>query len=166
MINQEMKLAETFVELADTLVDDFDVIDFLHTLCARSSEIFNAEGAGLLLSSQRGDLQVLAATDEQTRQLELFQLEENTGPCLDCYYQEKIVVANDADELTRRWPTFGRPALDAGFVSGVVAERYGIGMDEAFAALRRHARSNNLRLSHVATQVTNGDLEIGRLGHQ
>jgi GAF domain-containing protein len=100
-------LAETFVELADTLVDDFDLIDFLDRLCGRCVELFSVDAAGLMLRDHRGDLRVLAASSEETRLVELFQIQDSEGPCLDCNRAGRQVHADDAAEIERRWPHFG-----------------------------------------------------------
>src|SRR6266498_4052041 len=71
----DRQLAETFVELADTLVDDFDVVDFLHRVTVRCADVLGVSAAGVLLTDQRGTLQVVAASTEQTRLLELLQLQ-------------------------------------------------------------------------------------------
>jgi len=81
----EQRLAEAFVEMADTLVDDFDVIEFLHLLTVRSVSLLDVSAAGLLLTDQRDTLRLVAASTEQTRLLELFQLETYEGPCVDCF---------------------------------------------------------------------------------
>ncbi len=78
-------LSETFVELTDTMVADFDVIDFLHVLTDRSVQLLDVSAAGLLLADPRGELRVVAASSEAARLLELFQLQSDQGPCLDCF---------------------------------------------------------------------------------
>ena len=78
-------LSETFVELTDTLVAGFDVIDFLHVLTDRSVQLLDVSAAGLLLADPRGELRVVAASSEAARLLELFQLQNDQGPCLDCF---------------------------------------------------------------------------------
>ena len=78
-------LSETFVELTDTLVAGFDVIDFLHVLTNRSVQLLDVSAAGLLLADPRGELRVVAASSEAARLLELFQLQNDQGPCLDCF---------------------------------------------------------------------------------
>jgi ANTAR domain len=47
-MSREERLAETFVELADTLVADFDVIDFLQVLAARCAELLDVAAIGIL----------------------------------------------------------------------------------------------------------------------
>ena len=78
-------LSDTFVELADTMVADFDVIDFLHLLTDRSVALLAASAAGVMLADPRGELRVAAASSEEAGLLELFQLQNDQGPCLDCF---------------------------------------------------------------------------------
>jgi len=86
-------LSETFVELTDTMVADFDVIDFLHVLTDRSVVLLDVSAAGLLLADPRGELRVVAASSEAARLLELFQLQNDQGPCLDCFRTGQPVTA-------------------------------------------------------------------------
>ncbi|GAA3463651.1 GAF and ANTAR domain-containing protein [Saccharothrix longispora] len=232
------RLVETFVGLADTLVDDFDVIDFLHMLVDRCVELLDVDAAGLLLADQRGRLQLIASSNEQVRLLELFQLQNDEGPCLDAFAAGVRVGHPDLANAGRQWPRFTAAATDAGFAAvdavpmrlrsevigalnlfrdqageldavalrtatalvdiatigllqhrsihhhqvlteqlqaalnsrviveqakGLVAERLGVDMDTAFAALRGHARGHNLKLSHVARGVIAGDIDTAEL---
>ena len=230
----ETQLTDVFVELADTLVDEFDVIDFLHILTERCVELLGVTAAGLLLTDGQDTLQVVAASSERTRLLELFQLQTDQGPCVDCFRSGlSVSVANLS--LAGQWPRFTAAAAEVGFASvhavpmrlrteilgalnffdvkpgpldaatlrigqaladvatigllqqrailrrdalteqlqsalnsrvlieqakGVVAERLGLDMAEAFALLRGTARSQNRRLSELATAVVNGDEHI------
>ena len=99
-------LAETFVELTDTMIADFDVIDFLHVLTDRSVQLLDVEAAGLLLADPRGELRVVAASSEAARLIELFQLQNDQGPCLDCFRSGQPVQATDLAAEGGRWPTW------------------------------------------------------------
>jgi hypothetical protein len=110
-------LPEAFVELADTLVAGFDVIDFLHLLTDRSVELLDASAAGLLLADPRGELRVVAASSEQVRLLELFQLQSDQGPCLDCFRTGRPVSEGDLSTADERWPRFTAIARRAGFAA-------------------------------------------------
>ena len=232
---REQHLVETFVELADTLVDNFDVIDFLHMLTRRVTDLLDAAEAGILLADPDGILQLMASSSEQTRALELFLLQNDQGPCLDCYRTGLPVIVEDLDAQLDRWPRFVPEARKDGFAAvhalplrlrgeligvlgvfgaspgrlsladitacqgmahiatisllsrravgrshdiidqlqhaldsrivieqakGVVAERAGIGPDEAFQRLRHYARSHNLPLHDVARDTVHGNLRI------
>jgi GAF domain-containing protein len=110
-------LSETFVELADTMVVDFDVIDFLQMLTDRSVRLLDVSEAGLLLADPRGDLRVVAASSERARLLELFQIQSDQGPCLDCFRTGQPVAVADLSAATRRWPHFAPAAQEAGFAA-------------------------------------------------
>lgn len=114
---QAGKLAEVFVELADTLVDDFDLIEFLQTLTSHSSDLFEARAGGLLLADPQGRLQLMAASDERSQMLELFQVQEDEGPCQDCYRGGVAVVNADLTRAATRWPKFAPRAVAAGYRS-------------------------------------------------
>ncbi len=116
MISQHRVLSR-LVALADTLVAEFDVIDFLQTLAEAGVELLVADAAGLMLSDQAGHLQVVAASTQQARLLELFELQHDEGPCLDCYRQGRAVVNVDPAQAERRWPAFGAAARGAQFAS-------------------------------------------------
>jgi transcriptional regulator with GAF, ATPase, and Fis domain len=110
-------LSETFVELTDTMVADFDVIDFLHVLTDRSVQLLDVSAAGLLLADPRGALRVVAASSEAARLLELFQLQNDEGPCLDCFRAGQPVSATDLSTEAQRWPRFARVAQETGFAA-------------------------------------------------
>ncbi|MEA2565703.1 MAG: hypothetical protein QOD49_880 [Actinomycetota bacterium] len=114
---EQSGLAKTLVELADTLVADFDVVDFLHTLALRSTELLHAAEAGLMLADQRGGLRVVASSSERARLLELFEVQNEQGPCLDCFRSGGRVVAEDLEADPARWPLFTPEAMTAGFRS-------------------------------------------------
>jgi GAF domain-containing protein len=228
---REALLARTLVELADTLVDEFDVVDLLTLLADRCVEVLDVSAAGLMLVAPEGDLRVVASSSEEMRLVELFELQAEEGPCPDAYRTGESTMSRDLAEEESRWPQFGPVALKAGFRSvhavplrlrgltigalnlfrgetgvlndadvtaaraladvatiailqhraalqshmvidqlnfalnsrivieqakGVIAERSRLGMDEAFAWLRHHARSHNLLLVDVAQAVIDG----------
>jgi GAF domain-containing protein len=230
---REALLARTFVELADTLVDDFDVVELLVLVADRCVEVLDVAAAGIMLASPGGDLRVMASSSEAMRLLELFELQAQEGPCLDCYRTAAAVENQDLATADDRWPRFAAEARDAGFGSvqalpmrlrgsiigalnlfhvepgdmsqadvdaaqsfadiatiailqhravdeaqlvneqlqhalnsritieqakGMVSERLSLNMEQAFTALRNHARNRNLRLVDVASDVTNGSL--------
>ena len=110
-------LSDTFVDLADTMVADFDVIDFLHLLTDRSVALLAAGAAGVVLADPRGELRVAAASSEEAGLLELFQLQNDQGPCLECFRTGRPVTATDLGAPDRRWPRFAQAATQAGFAT-------------------------------------------------
>jgi transcriptional regulator with GAF, ATPase, and Fis domain len=108
-------LSDTFVDLADTMVADFDVIDFLHLLTDRSVRLLSASAAGVVLADPRGDLRVAAASSEAAGLVELFQIQNDEGPCLDCFRTGRRVTAADLAGPDQRWPLFAAAASRAGF---------------------------------------------------
>jgi GAF domain-containing protein len=236
---REALLARALVELADTLVADFDVVELLTLLADRCVEVLDVAAAGLMLAGPDGDLRVMASSSEAMRVLELFELQSKEGPCPDCYLSGKPVINQDLAMATGRWPRFAPQALAAGFHSvhalpmrlrgtvigalnlfhlepgkmggadveaaqaladvatiailqhraaleaqvvtqqrqhalnsriiieqakGMVAEREGLNMEQAFTALRNHARNHNLRLVVLAEAVIGGSLAASALG--
>ena len=235
---REVRLARTLVELADTLVDEFDVVELLTLLVDRCVEVLNVDAAGLMLVAPEGDLRLAASSSEVMRVLELFELQAQEGPCLDCHSTGEPVVNQDLTIVNGRWPSFAPVALEAGFRSvhalplrlrgrvigavnlfradegvmdevdvlagqaladmatiavlqhraaaeaqalneqlsfalnsrvlieqakGVLAERGGLDMEQAFARLRNHARNHNQRLVDVAQQVIDRTMDVGAL---
>ncbi len=108
-------LSSTFVDLADTMVADFDIIDFLHMLTDRSVALLTASAAGVVLADPRGVLRVAAASNEAVGMVELFQIQNDQGPCLDCFRTGRSVTAADLSEPGTRWPRFAAAATEAGF---------------------------------------------------
>lgn len=117
MPTREALLSQTFVELADTLVEEFDIIELLTVLVDRCVALLDAGAAGILLADHLGVLHVVAASSEQARLLELFQLQNHEGPCLDCFTTGVAVVNQDLTTRNTRWPRFQPEALGAGFRS-------------------------------------------------
>jgi GAF domain-containing protein len=115
--SREQALAAAFVMLADTLVDDYDVIELLERLISSCVELLGVTAGGLLLDDQRGSLAVVAASNKLTQMLERFQLESDEGPCLDCVRGGRRVSSNDLAADRERWPRFTAAALESGFTS-------------------------------------------------
>lgn len=109
------RLAQVFVELADTLVEEFDVVDLLQMLTDRVVELLGADASGLMLADQRGALQLMAWTVERARLLELFELQVEEGPCRECYVTGQAITNIDLSEAFERWPVFTPAATEAGF---------------------------------------------------
>src|SRR5450755_1441927 len=116
-MTSEALRVRTLVELADTLVDDFDVVELLTLLTDRCVEVLDVSAAGLMLVAPDGDLRVVASSSEAMRTLELFELQAEEGPCLDCYRTAQPVVNQNLAVVNGRWPRFAAEALDAGFRS-------------------------------------------------
>ncbi|HKN38856.1 MAG TPA: GAF and ANTAR domain-containing protein [Acidimicrobiia bacterium] len=114
---REALLARTFVELADTLVDDFDVVELLTLLAHRCVEMLDVAAAGLMLVAPEGDLRVVASSSEEMRLVELFELQSQEGPCPDCYRTGEPAVTENLAADDSRWPRFGPVAREAGFLS-------------------------------------------------
>jgi GAF domain-containing protein len=230
---REALLARTLVELADTLVDDFDVVELLTLLADRCVEVLDVDAAGLMLAAPEGDLRVVASSSEGMRVVELFEIQSQEGPCPDCYRTGEPALSQNLATVDNHWPRFGPVAIDAGFKSvhalpmrlrgvtigalnlfrvdegtldeadvvaaqaladvatigilqhraalqahvvvdqlndalnsrvmieqakGMLAERAGLDMEDAFSWLRNHARSHNLLLVDVAQSVIDGTL--------
>jgi transcriptional regulator with GAF, ATPase, and Fis domain len=235
--DRDQRLGAAFVALADTLVDDYDVIDLLDQLVAHSVALLGADAAGIVLGDAQRQLRTVAASSEDARTMELLQLQADEGPCLECYRTGTQVRVADLTEAARRWPVFaaaveragafasihaiplrlrgqaigalnlfhGAPgalpesdlalgqaladvatigilqerairrgevlneqlqtALDSRVVieqaKGVLAQHAALGMDAAFDALRRHARTHGVRLAELARQVVEGRVDLG-----
>lgn len=232
-MSRETLLARAFVELADTLVDDFDVVELLTHLTDRCVTVLGAAGAGLTLAGPDRSVRLMAASSETVRQLVSHELDSNDGPGLECFRLARPVVNQDLGAAGARWPQFGRRAVADGFPSvhalpmrlrgtvigaltlfhhepsemtqddvdaaqaladvatiailqhraareaqvlndqlslalnsrvvieqakGMVAERRGLDLVDAFGLLRAHARNHNRRLADVAHDVIDGTL--------
>lgn len=119
--DREALLIRAFTGLADTLVDDYDVIDLLDRLANYTVELVAADAAGILLVDAQGALRVVASTNEETDWMELLQLEADEGPCVDCVRTGESVSVADVAEAPMRWPRFAAALVDRGLYRSVHA---------------------------------------------
>lgn len=110
-------MSQAFVSLANNLVDEGDVIELLTSLTTDCARLLDIASAGLLLADHRRALHLVAASSEATRDLELFQLQRDQGPCLDCFRTGAPVSVPDLRDERERWPAFAAAAAGAGFVA-------------------------------------------------
>jgi transcriptional regulator with GAF, ATPase, and Fis domain len=117
VVTDENLLIRTLVELADNLVDDFDVVDLLTHLAERCVEVLDVAAAGVMLAAPSGALQVVASSSDAMRVLELYELQAEEGPCVDCYAAGQPVVNVNLGASDTRWPEFARQAVGVGLQS-------------------------------------------------
>ena len=101
-MTREAVLARTMVELADNLVDDFDIVDLLTTLSDRCVEVLDVAAAGIMLAAPDGQLRAMTSSSEAMRVVELFELQSQEGPCLDCFHTGQPVVNQDLTTVNGR----------------------------------------------------------------
>lgn len=114
---REARVLDAVVSLVDSLLDDFDVVDLLTDLTKQCTELLDVAAAGLLLADPLQQLRLLTATSNQARDLELFQVQADQGPCVECYLTGRPVSIADVGAEAGRWPQFASAAYDAGFRS-------------------------------------------------
>jgi GAF domain-containing protein len=108
-------MARSFVDLADTLVRDFEILEFLDLLCRRCVEVLDVAAAGVLLADKGGALRLVAASSEAMRVLEVFEVQHDEGPCLEAYRSGEQIETGDLSHASSRWPRFAPKAVEAGF---------------------------------------------------
>jgi len=146
------RVAQVFVELADTLVEEFDPLDFLQMLAERSVELLDVDAAALMLADRPGDLQLVASTAPRAHDLEQFQLDVREGPCLDCFTTGTLQADADLTADTGRWPRFRRAAVEAGFG----------GAHALPMRLRRQVIGALDLLTDAPRRISSEDLAVGR----
>jgi GAF domain-containing protein len=151
-VTREQRIVETFVELADTMVENFDVIDFLHRLAERSVELLDCAEAGLLLADPAGKLRVMASSSERSEALDLLQLQNEEGPCFECHRLGHPVVSEDLNLDRARWPVFSPAAMQRG-----------VGSVQALPMRVRGQTVGALNLFRTqAGQIPEGDLPLAQ----
>src|SRR5450755_296922 len=117
LMPKEREVLRALVEVADTFVDDYDVVEFLHRLAARCVGILDVDEAGVMLIDSTKTLRYVASSSEQMRLVELLELQHEQGPCLDAYRDGRVTMSSLADDADKLWPVFGNHARDAGLES-------------------------------------------------
>lgn len=112
-MNDEVLFA-TLIELADTTTTGFDLVSMADRLVGACVEVLGVTAAGIMLADQRKSLRVFASTNEETRMLELLELQNNDGPCLEAFNTGTQIAGVDLSRFTDRWPHFTRAASAAG----------------------------------------------------
>jgi GAF domain-containing protein len=116
-MTRESLLVSTLVELADNLVDNYDIIDVLTLLSTRCVETIDASSTGVMLARPGGELQYVASSSESMRVLELFQIQANEGPCVDCYTSGRAIINHELLDSDTSWPRFTPRAVAQGYRS-------------------------------------------------
>ncbi|MFH8981485.1 GAF and ANTAR domain-containing protein [Streptomyces varsoviensis] len=114
--SREQRLSQAFVELAGTLVDDFDVVELLTTLSLHCVDLLGVRSSGVILADLEGNLHVIGASSEEGHELDIREIQSGQGPCLDCYRTGLIQYTADLDTETR-WPLFAPAARVLGYRS-------------------------------------------------
>ncbi|MGW6413006.1 GAF and ANTAR domain-containing protein [Streptomyces vinaceus] len=153
-MTRERLMTEAFVEAADSLTDDFDLIEFLQRLSVRCADLLRVAAAGILLADQDEGLQTIAASDEHTRLLELFALQHGQGPCLDCYTSGQARTAIDLTDpvVIRPWAPFAALAVQTGFTA----------MDVFPLRLRGHVIGTLAIFQERPAHLTGADLTLAQ----
>lgn len=149
---REALIVSTFVSLADTMLDEYDVIEFLGMLVERCVGLLQTDEAGIMLADSRGNLQAIASSSERTRLLELFELQNEEGPCLEAFRNGEMVASGDLSADSQRWPRFAERARVDGFAAVVSLP----------LRLRREVIGALNLLSDRPGHMTSADLSLAR----
>ncbi|KQR38422.1 MULTISPECIES: GAF and ANTAR domain-containing protein [Microbacterium] len=233
-LERDRRLLRTFAKLADTLVDEYDVVELMQQLADACREELDISAAGILLADQNGELELVASTSEAGTVVESLLL-GSQGPALGSYESGSVVAVPDFDDLGSAADEFRRAARASGYTSmfviplrlrdktigtltllqaagsepseddllvaraladvatigilhervlreteilaeqlqhalnsrivieqakGVVAYTAGVPIEDAFALIRDHSRSNSMRLGDVARQIVERRLTL------
>lgn len=115
---QDPELAGTLISAMEAMVKEFDYVDLASSLVSSTIDVVNASAAGVMVSDAAHVLHVVAASHESMRTLELFEIQADEGPCLDCWNSGRQVVSLDLRE-DDRWPIFGPRAIESGYVAAL-----------------------------------------------
>ncbi|MET0672864.1 MAG: GAF and ANTAR domain-containing protein [Microbacterium pygmaeum] len=112
---REAQLLRTFATLADTLVDDYDLVDLLQTLVDTCRDVLDMSAAGILLADEHGELELVASTSEASRLVEMMQLSAAAGPCIESFHSGRRVAVAEIADGPDAWARFRVSALEQGF---------------------------------------------------
>jgi hypothetical protein len=124
-VDRERLVTQAFVALADTLVDDYDIIDLLDRLVGYSVALLEVDAAGILLADAAGVLHAVASSSEDAELMELLQLQAEQGPCVDCYHGATLISAPDLTDAAQRWPRFVTAVAQRGAFARYTQSRCG-----------------------------------------
>jgi GAF domain-containing protein len=156
------RLATIFVEVADTLVDDFDLLDFLQMVTERAAGLVDAAAAGLMLADQRGRLEFMAGSDENVRLIELFQLQNQEGPCLEAFHSGQPVINVDLAAATHRWPLFAPRAVATGFLT---VHAFPLRLrDQVIGALNIFGGARGVKLTGTEVPIVQALADVAAIG--
>lgn len=116
-LTREARLLETFALLADTLVDDYDVVELLQTLVDACRDLLDTTDAGILLADSSGVLELIVSTSEAAELVEVMQVGAAAGPCVESYRSGSRVSLPNIDDAPEIWREFQRTARDNGFAA-------------------------------------------------
>jgi transcriptional regulator with GAF, ATPase, and Fis domain len=115
--DRETNIALAFVSIANSMADGVDVVELMDGLTRDCAALLDIASAGLLLGDAHGNLHVIAASSAVTHDLEIFQVQREEGPCVECYRTGNPVNVDDLAREADRWPAFVAAASAAGFAS-------------------------------------------------
>jgi len=160
-MTREQQIVEVFVELADTLVDDFDVVEFLHGVVQHCQTLLDCSEVGLLLVDAAGVLRVMASSSERAEALELLQSQHDEGPCYESFHRKAVVFSEDLPGDEDRWPMFAPAATRAGFRS---VEAFPMRLREQTIGTLNLFRAQPGRISAPDLQLAQGLADIAAIG--
>jgi ANTAR domain len=107
--------AQAFADATSALIRDHDVTDVLSRLVRDSAELLSADAVGVLVSNSQGEVELLSSTSHDLTELELFQIQQDAGPCIECMRTTAIVAVIGTEQINARWPEVGPAIVAAGY---------------------------------------------------
>jgi GAF domain-containing protein len=115
--SREARVTAALIDLADTLVADFDPADFLYRVAEHCMNLLDIGDAGVMLAAGAGPLRLVASTSEDVRLVELFELDASEGPCFSAFHTSTPVDHPLTASPEPRWPHFSTRARHSGYAS-------------------------------------------------